>query len=104
MPTDPLLPPALDVPCPSGRRRRRWLETALALLVALGACSSGSSSTKSAERGGTARALPDEDPARLRTPGAAATLSDLTRLGQLEQLFDEHRGSSCSSHPLEASA
>jgi hypothetical protein len=91
MPADPLPPPSLDIPCRSGRRRRRWLGTALALVIALGACSSGSSSTKSAERDSTPRTLPHEDQARLRTPGAAATLSDLTALDQLERLFDEHQ-------------
>lgn len=68
-------------------RRRRWAGPVLALVVTLGACSSGSSN----DRAGTARAMPDENRAGLRTPGAPATLSNLTGLDQLEKLFDGHQ-------------
>jgi hypothetical protein len=91
MPADRLLFDA-RIPSRSGYRRRgRILTTALAVLVALSACTSGSPATKSTERGDTAGALPDEERARLGSPGAAASLSSLTGLGQLEQLFDAHQ-------------
>ena len=93
MPADEAIRPRA-IQTPSRRPwhpRRRWAGAVLALLVALGACSSGPSSNDGAKRGGTARAMPDEDGAGLRAPGRPATLSNLTRLDQLEKLFDAHQ-------------
>ncbi len=91
MPAESLPPPPVDIPCRSCHRRRRWLVTTLALLIALAACGSDGASTKGAERDGMARTLPDKDQTGVPTPGATAPLSDLTALGQLEQLFNQHQ-------------
>jgi len=86
MPTDPPLARVFDAPSSRPRyRRRRWSGMALVMVVAVGACSSGPPSS------GAARAMPDQERAQLRAPGAAATLSNLTGLDQLQTLFDEHQ-------------
>lgn len=69
---------------------RRWAGLTMAVLVAVGACTSGSSPSENTERAGTARAAPDEDRAGLHASEAAATLSNLSGVDQLQGLFDEH--------------
>jgi|SRR5436309_2055711 len=85
MPSDALFARALEAPfARPWHRRRRWSEMALILVLAVGACSSGPSTNG-------ARAMPEQERAELRTPGAPASLSDLRNLDQLAMLFDQHQ-------------
>ena len=79
----------LDGPVRGSRHRRRRLAAVLlAVLAGLGGCSS---SSPGADRGGSPSAMPEDERAGLRTPGAAATLSNLTDLDKLAEVFDAHQ-------------
>jgi hypothetical protein len=77
---------------PRRRRRRPRAVAAVAVLVVLAACRSGSPPAERSERigSGQASAMPAEERARLRAPGAPSTLSDLENVEGLARLFDEH--------------
>ncbi len=85
MPADP----GLDEPVRGPRHGpSRFAALLLAVLAGLSGCSS---SSPGADRGGSASAMPQDGRAGLRTPGAAAVLSNLTELDKLGELFDAHQ-------------
>jgi len=83
--------PARIVSDRSWHRRRLWAGAVLAVLVAVGACSPGSSSNDRAQRDQAPAASPDQDRTGPGQP-VATTLANLTGLDELEGLFDKHQG------------